>query len=1097
MAATYEEALRTGGGRVEYVFHVHGFPWAVCTHPAVGALISDVANSCKIYAVGSGASQRGEMFGFAEPIVAGTPFFPADDVVITHGLQPPGSQTFKLSATQGLVEVGGWSVEIAHREYGLTLPHRPDNPCFGLEGLHTVPDPRTDGTISHASLERALLVGDTALYLDGDSDHGIADLVTANLAAGLPTYLWIGHEVVAVTAMPVGSYTVERGVWRSREQSHFLDDHDGCPILVADAPIGGATSRPCTLWAVLVDDDCTEVLDLALARTGRVSTKIRSERGMTSVDCDGWTDWLRTPIKNRSFSAPLKGYVFSRPSASADALSDAAGHFVYYEYDAVPAIQNPVHVWLCAAGTSVYFETYEDVVDAFNMEMVLIHTGLSVINPGVTSLELYQIKENKICATGFNGPSWCTGILPWLFDWHGWRVGAEYWSRVYDEIRGINHWLENDWYLVTSRSFIDGLGGLNGVITLASGCYDWTGATLPTFVLTGILVPPSATTSPTMCVPSAMLHVLHVPYCYQWPWDVDAFAEAANGSETDLAAVLSWSFPIPLHPTHADYRLEINEEYDASVMAAGDIVRFGPKDTTGVVASSGVDHIVLDVDPPDYVSDWDNTTPVIFFDWSTSPQVRKGGLLTPVPFSPTDQFALAFDPVGEADSAFPWLLLSAGLGNVHATARWPQRFQADHVPDALYEAAAEPTAPLDQYPTIDWVSFSTCFQRISPTETYRMPLPPDAEVMFSAALEGFCLSHGVSPTWEFDRYWHMWRMRFRQIGVLNATEAMLSGRELDQTNIKTTKQVIEHTRTNQYNRVEYSGCWNGTEFLAQITADSQSAYAWTGSKKATLAIKDYATQLPQPEVLMSDYEAMTGIKAMFAMTLLSRLAQPAPTVTVDLAPSVALRLGCGTTATITDDTIRDPNTDAFGVTDRAALVTEFRQHLYGKQHTAVLQLGAAGSYGYVPSLSVTQAQGVVVDANTVDITVGTDPTLNEFQPPNLLLTDLGYFDCLTLTGEPRGCGCGDYLVIITERYSTAPVAFGNVVISDVDIVAGTATLTGVGLGAAWAAIDEWVLVYEFWDSALEPCQRKWLYHADEDQNLVDGFGVSTIGRSWT
>jgi hypothetical protein len=140
---------------------------------------------------------------------------------------------------------------------------------------------------------------------------------------------------------------------------------------------------------------------------------------------------------------------------------------------------------------------------------------------------------------------------------------------------------------------------------------------------------------------------------------------------------------------------------------------------------------------------------------------------------------------------------------------------------------------------------------------------------------------------------------------------------------------------------------------------------------------------------------------------------------------------------------------------------------------------------------------VVVDANTVDITVGTDPTLNEFQPPNLLLTDLGYFDCLTLTGEPRGCGCGDYLVIITERYSTAPVAFGNVVISDVDIVAGTATLTGVGLGAAWAAIDEWVLVYEFWDSALEPCQRKWLYHADEDQNLVDGFGVSTIGRSWT
>jgi hypothetical protein len=42
-----------------------------------------------------------------------------------------------------------------------------------------------------------------------------------------------------------------------------------------------------------------------------------------------------------------------------------------------------------------------------------------------------------------------------------------------------------------------------------------------------------------------------------------------------------------------------------------------------------------------------------------------------------------------------------------------------------------------------------------------------------------------------------------------------------------------------------------------------------------------------------------------------------------------------------------------------------------------------------------------------------------------------------------------------------------------------------------------VLVYEAWDAALEPCQRRWLHFADGAGLLEDGAAVMTPGRRWT
>jgi hypothetical protein len=182
-------------------------------------VISSVAGTGKIYDPAFNASLREEMFGRVDFTIGLRTFKPCDDLIVTHGLQPPSDQTIKLLPSQGAIETGPWSVSVQHREYGLTLIHRPDDPESGLDGVHTVPDTRIDNSISYSTISRSVSKGDSSIFVSIENDHNLAAVIGENLETGNPTYLWIGHECVAARGLSIvgDEYDIDEGEGIRRE----------------------------------------------------------------------------------------------------------------------------------------------------------------------------------------------------------------------------------------------------------------------------------------------------------------------------------------------------------------------------------------------------------------------------------------------------------------------------------------------------------------------------------------------------------------------------------------------------------------------------------------------------------------------------------------------------------------------------------------------------------------------------------------------------------------------------------------------------------------------------------------------------------------
>jgi hypothetical protein len=460
-----------------------------------------------------------------------------------------------------------------------------------------------------------------------------------------------------------------------------------------------------------------------------------------------------------------------------------------------------------------------------------------------------------------------------------------------------------------------------------------------------------------------------------------------------------------------------------------------------------------------------------------------------------------------SSDAPPSSVFRAMLGDEQlTTAALPERAAADHIPDAV--GVLSPLIPAatayDHLPTIDWDSFdAVCGPALLTGSSFGIKLPDESDLLFSQILEGFCLTQGVSPTWEYDPVFKMWRMRFRQMGISNVSEAELQGRLLDSSNIVGGKQRLEHTRYNQFSKIDYNGAYDGREFKLALPTNSTSAMQSTGGRAAALTVNDYVTQYADPQAIADTPSLQEQIKDHFAMTLLARLAQPAPTVTFETTPQTQLSIGCGQSIVITDATVYDPYSSTLGLSSRGAVCTEIKHVLYGRKQRVTLQVAGRLCYGWAPSLSVAVGDSARTAANTVEVTSHIAPADNHWAPVDLPMSDLAYFDCNRIEDgavAPKDCACGDYLVTLVERDNTTPVVYRDVLISAVDYAAGTATLTAAGLGDDWLANGydalRWIIYFEDWDHAVEDCQRLWLFGADEDHKLVDAVAAESPGMVW-
>lgn len=1102
MAKTYEQTLRYGGGRVEYVWHVAGMPWAICTHPELPALIDAAAVSPGNYPLGT---MRQEMFGYRVNTIGGAAYTTADDVRIIHGLEPPAEQKMKLSASMGQVELGGWKVEVPDGSFGLTLSHRPENPVFGLEGCHTVPDYRWDDTIRWSTLTRDFPKGETTLWVENDA--ALFARINARAADALPCYLWIGQECVAAFAVAVVGDELQisladdggvsgRGVWHSREQAHYPDENEGI-FAVADVPLGGIVGRPCTLWAVVVDADLTTITDLARARVGRVSTGVSSDKGRTTIACDGWTDWLRTPLKQQEFRAPLRGYHISRPAAYITLEEhDAAPHLNMYGRT-IDSFTGPL--WFCAPGTALFFDTYAELVDHIDTELALLATGAAGAYNEANAVQTAHPVRFSACGTKL----WTTdpegarlaGTLVWAFRWGCYYMGVSgSGSTLFREMA------ENDsWFRITSLHEY-----LQTPFLLLEAWRDG-GATLPPPITLGGGWGEMTFEPPTTPIPG---------YLYQWPWHHDADAWAANPDAAPWSKgrhvwVTRRAFPIPLRAATGTYDLEIDPDYPSDRWAVGvDADTNTPHEgATGRVLGGGANYVNFSTR---FHSEDDDTIPALRL--HSGRRIHKGHLLTPHYHEDFPRPEGSLGIVGHArlqGVENPWLLLARLMGNENVltmTASVSERFHLDHVPDAAWTLATAYATPIlfmpsDQIATIDWKQMAPSFAPLlSSGEWYGLRMPEKGELLFSAVLEGFLLAHGLQPTWEYDPAWRAWRLGFRPFAVTNSTEAWLLGRALSHGNLLPESGRTDHSRENLYNRIDYSGSWDGKEHRLTVSTQGRSAFAHTGGRQATLAIKDYLTHQPKTEDLVDDWQAQAEIRMHFGAALLPRVAQPAPAVTLRAAPNSGVILGVGVVVVVDDDYLRDPRTNLPGIDGRAALVTEFRQRLYGKEHRCSLRFFGSETRGYAPSLQIKAgdlASTAPDEARYANAAI--DPANNVFGNPYWVFTDLAYFDCYRQVGagvELASCGCADYAVIVIERWTDTPTVWRDVRIQDIDLAAGTFTLAAPGIHAI-ANVDH-IVIFEAWTAAdLQPCQRRWLYQADNDKLLGAGAAVEVAGKVWT
>lgn len=1067
MAATYEEALRTGGGRIEYVTHIHGLPWAVCTHPSIPAMI-DAAMGSLYPAI----SLRREMFGALHCVVNAAHVYPADYVQIIHGMEAPGEQTVKLSATMGSVETGGFKVEVLDIDYKLTLPHRPENPVFGLDCVHTIPDYRYDDTIRWTVLAADFPKAETTLTVAYDAE--VEARLIARFADDLPCYLWIGNECVAAYDYAVVDDTLEidvlRGVWHSVEQAHYPDDYDGASYPVCDAPFGGAVGKPITIWAILVDEDCTTILDVARGRCGRVSTDIESEDGITEIDCDGWTDWLRAPIKQRPFQAPIKGYEISMPVAT-DLECDYAPH-LSLEFGAGIVLLN-----FCLPGECLYFDTYDELAQHVSDELDLLAVGAGTYNPGpIANAVFFDGTKTRLCC---DVDCWIGGVLPWAFRWGCYTSVGDVKAQVIDKL------VAGDWTQVTS------LNALASGMSTAMLTWQDSGATVPADV---------GYTGWTMDYPT-------VPYFYQWPWNNEPCALAFDEATGSVyhKDVLRRRWPIPNRDLTATSDIVLDDGISHERFAAGVNIDCNcpMEGSVGRCDGTAVNYLEFGIGGGLYSQD-DPALPALKL--RNGKKIHKGHCLCPV-YGDVEPVVGALSLLGQVrinPAIDPWWILAELCGNDIAGVYCSERYQLDQIPDAdwgLLTLGTTPGLPSDQMPTIDWKTINGVFAPITSGEWYAVNFKEKSELLLSAIMEGFLLAHGVAPTWEFDASWKMWRMRFRPFATPNSTEAHLWSRELTQGNLQRHGYAVNHVLENLYNRIDYKGSWNGESHRVTVNTVGQSAYASTGGRSATLTINDYITQQPPNGTLVEDYVLQMQIQSLYGASILPRVAQPAPSIKVYALPSTGTILGVGVPVLVDDATLRDPHTNQLGISNRSGVIMETRIKLYGDRNQTVLRFFASDARGYVPSLQIKNGDETGTDPDVVHFGgAATDPANNVFGCEYWPLTDLAYFDCYRIIGGAVtldiGCTCDPYRVMLIERYTDTPAVHRDLQITNIDLAAGTFDLVGAGLDAAFVA-GEYVLLYEAWDNAdLQPCQRRWLYHADEDKLLIDSAAVETKGKGW-
>ena len=375
-ANSYTEAIREGGGNIHYVWHPLGQPYGVCSSRDLKNIL-DEASAGRVVAGVRDARQ--DIFGTTTIDGNILAEYPAVTPLFT-GLEIPGVETWTLHETREM-RSSGFTIVVEDSELGHTWSRMGSTKADGsvrrgLPGVHHIAYPLVDDTCGFAELRDDFKVGASSI----DVYNANAGNTWVNAVEGESDYRlnWIGQECIALENNVTGttpnlSCNVDaRGIFKSREQHHYIDREFGASPLIYDVPpsLVGIT---CEVWGFLLDDDNSALLGEPFReRWGVISDSISTDGGKTRIKVNQCFQNLDEEFKVEGWNGGyLARYVFCRDDSGTTVshVTDnyQAPHLTLLEWDS--GQWNVRNIWLCDQASEVGFDTAQDVIDALMDEL--------------------------------------------------------------------------------------------------------------------------------------------------------------------------------------------------------------------------------------------------------------------------------------------------------------------------------------------------------------------------------------------------------------------------------------------------------------------------------------------------------------------------------------------------------------------------------------------------------------------------------------------------------------------------------------------------------------------------------------------------------
>ena len=1157
MATHLYDILDTGAGRVDYAWHVSGMPWVAVTDSRLSTYLAGAGYGSAAACFGNKYySGRGVNYLTALDVDRTTWAWTYDDAAGLTG----GNYSVNLSEIHPGVD---WTViDLGGESYTLFKTAT----LWGIPGVSQIFDIQNDTAIPYGNL--AADIDDDDLSISVNESRGFWNYLDNLPATPTGAIIWIGHECIGITSWALesdGTITLtldnvnKRGLFRTRPQAHTINEYAAKSEYVCPVPLGGIVGRPAQLWAFPATTDGASITYglPTLMCHGKVSQGISIRDGVAKINVLGPLDWLKSPSTSIDYSGQLRRYVFQRGEndftepGTANIQYGRSGwnnkypstytrspHLLLYEAQddgsSEPEYQW-VHVWLCEAGSSVAFDTVEEVREALATELQKIFQGSGTGwesqvsgdgetgNPRQTSWHQYIITKYGIARTD---PSTIVG---------NWKIGTsskfgyEQYSKVggpLASIFGLSHVISYKPEVVGGVITWD--PSLNPLLVRSSvaqklasgsafmsqwGAYQQTemnGAALTGNMMGGYMqyVPPGDLLKSAFELSFVMSslrnpHDLNVEnsehlaqwfprYYYEFSLDTASDYSVTGGPDG------TGSFAIPEDSVAGTPRLFL-ERVDGQDPVVGAAMYLGNTDSGPrlecTISESG------EVGEYYYVR-VNSLYQGIAGTAGANPQngisVFSNG---PHPclcwietlFTTSDPWAVSQGaaPV-DAGGSEGVELLKGVLGASSSIALSPS-MSLTWVPELGLDAGC------DGYSWIDWDDLEDKLVPFTSDERY---IYRAKEQSYIDTLLAFSRSHGLTPYLELtsEANYDLWVMRFRPIGVINVADAFSSGRFIDSSIVEydsnTTRDVASGYT---YSSISLKTNYDGEDFGVNIDIKDKSAYAQNGYGSKTYSIEDRLTQCPSLDNIASDPQVQSNFAVRFTTGILPHISRARPVTTAKAVARALTKLPVGGDVLVTDSYGRNPFTAVVGYSDLPGIVTSVSVGLGNLRSKISWRLARGKSKGWAPALYI--ASGKISGTHPNFTAQIKNTALHEFSS-SVDMVDAARYDCwnydrTTELYSARSCDCGDYAImaVIADDPSTAPIT-GTVSVNDPSDTDNTIVFTMDSTFSMTGSVSDknYVILFDEWDNA-EDCQKDMYVAFCGDDGLIGS--ADEPGDQWS